>query len=216
MSIYRQESDERTVRRFEAFSDIVIGFSLAQLGVSLTIPAHGIDLYLNPEWLISFVWAFANICAMWWFHHRIFASIFVPRTIPTLLNFVWLAVVVLCVYFTEVTVHLADDPVTWRTYFALFALAYGLLAAQYYVGVRLGGTSLPPEMLLTARRQRSFMTLWTGAFTVCTLFVLLLPWGPGIGPSLSITFTLATIASALMARYYRKLRERSAAQRPSA
>src|ERR1700674_3560753 len=133
IGLIREESDERTVRRFEAFSDIVIGFSLAQLGANLVVPGRGADLYSNPGWLVGFVWAFAMICAMWWFHHRIFASIFVPRTIPTLLNFVWLAVVVLCVYFTEVTVHLADDPVTWRTYFGLFALAYGLLAAQYYV-----------------------------------------------------------------------------------
>ena len=36
----RDEPEKEVVHRLEAFSDIVIGFSLAQLGLSLTLPAR--------------------------------------------------------------------------------------------------------------------------------------------------------------------------------
>lgn len=206
----RDESEERTVRRIEAFSDIVIGFSLAQLGVSLTIPARGTDLFSNPAWLVSFLWAFALICALWWFHHRIFASIFVPRTIPVLLNFVWLAVVVLCVYATQITVHLPFDPVSWRMYFVLFALAYGLLAVQYYVGVRVRGAVLAAHVRLAAQRQATFMSLWAVAFAISSLAMFMLPWGAPVGLSIWATMITASIVSGFLGRHYRKLEKKIA------
>jgi hypothetical protein len=43
----RDESEKEVVHRLEAFSDIVIGFSLAQLGLTLIIPRHAIDLFSN-------------------------------------------------------------------------------------------------------------------------------------------------------------------------
>jgi hypothetical protein len=43
----RDESEKEVIHRLEAFSDIVIGFSLAQLGLSLTIPAHARDLFVH-------------------------------------------------------------------------------------------------------------------------------------------------------------------------
>ncbi|HZT11708.1 MAG TPA: TMEM175 family protein, partial [Candidatus Baltobacteraceae bacterium] len=76
----RDESEERSIHRFEAFSDIVIGFSLAQLGASLALPSRPIELFTNLIWLVAFLWAFAMVCSMWWFHHRFFTQLFVPRT----------------------------------------------------------------------------------------------------------------------------------------
>jgi uncharacterized membrane protein len=212
MKSYREESEERTVRRFEAFSDIVIGFSLAQLGVSLVLPGHAADLFTDPGWLVSFLWAFAMICAMWWFHHRIFSTIFVPRTVPVLLNFVWLALVVLCVYATQITAHFPQEPASWQMYFVLFALAYGLLAVQYYLGIRAGADALPSDMLLAARRQGSFMALWSAAFFVSSLFMFVLPWGQPVGISIWVTMFTASVASGVLARRFRKMREAQAAQ----
>lgn len=88
-------TDERTVHRLEAFSDIVIGFCLAELGATLTFDQK--TMTLDPVGVIAFFIAFAIICSLWFFHHRLFQGLFRPRTLPIVLNFLWLAVVVLLV-----------------------------------------------------------------------------------------------------------------------
>jgi hypothetical protein len=40
---YQKRAPDRSAHRLEAFSDVVIGFSLAQLGLTLVIPAHAIE-----------------------------------------------------------------------------------------------------------------------------------------------------------------------------
>jgi uncharacterized membrane protein len=201
------ETDERTTHRFEAFSDIVIGLSLAQLGASLTVPKHGSDLFADPTWLFAFIFTFAIICSMWFFHHRLFVSVFVPRTGPILVNFVWLATVVLCVYATQLSVRMPADAVVWRMYYVLFAVSYALLALQYVLGLRLGGSALTPALVARARRQQSFMVLWTVPFVLCALIVFTLPL-QFVGAPIGVTFMLAAIASAIMGRHYRKASER--------
>ncbi len=198
------ETFERGVRRFEAFSDIVIGFSLAQLGLSLGIPARGADLFDNPAWLISFLWSFALICALWWFHHRVFAIVFAPRTLPVLVNFLWLAVVVLCVYATQVTSRLPLDPVGWRMYFTLFTLAYGLLALQYQIGIPLRSADLSAHTLWTARKQRAFMLLWTAAFALSSVGLYALPWGAPASIAVWSVMAVVSVASTLLGRHFRR------------
>jgi hypothetical protein len=63
-------ADERTIHRYEAFSDIVIGFSLAELGSILVLPKSGESLFADPTWLVAFLLAFAVICALWFFSGR--------------------------------------------------------------------------------------------------------------------------------------------------
>lgn len=201
------ESEERSIHRFEAFSDIVIGFSLAQLGASLAIPAHPSDLFAHPMWLIAFLWAFAVICTMWWFHHRFFALLFRPRAAPILLNFLWLAVVVLCVYTAQISSRYLADVVVWRMYFVLFALAYGLLAMQYRIGIRLRGPDLTPDQLNSAYRQGAFMLLWTIPFTICALTVIVLPWGAASGLIIWATFIAAMVASRMLAKRFQRLHQ---------
>jgi uncharacterized membrane protein len=209
--VTHNSTDERTVHRLEAFSDIVIGFSLAQLGAALTIPKAGGVLFADPTWLLTFLLPFATICAMWFFHHRLFASIFVPRTVPMIINFAWLAVVVLCAFTTQLVVRMPGDIGVWRSYYGLFFIAYGMLALQYAICLRLGGARLSPQALLTARRQTAFMTLWTIPFLLCSVFVDVLPptsWHIAI----SIVFVLAAVASGVMGRRYRKAQERLEAE----
>ena len=198
------ESEERSIHRFEAFSDVVIGFSLAQLGVSLAIPNHPADLFTNPTWLAVFVWAFAMVCAMWWFHHRLFTQIFLPRTIPILLNFVWLAVVILCVYTAELSSKFPGDPIVWRMYFVLFALAYGILTLQYVICMRLRGDALSPEERIAATRAGTFMRLWTVPFVICSVIVFVFPFGYASGLAIDATFVVTGVASGLIGRRFRR------------
>ncbi len=199
-------ADERTIHRYEAFSDIVIGFGLAELGSILVLPRSGEGLFADPTWLIAFLLAFAAICALWFFHHRMFGSVFVPRTVPIILNFAWLAVVVLCAYSTQLIVRLAGDIEVWRLYYTLFFLAYGILALQYYVCVPLLAGTISAELVRRARRQTAFMTLWTLPFLVCMILVFTLPVAETHLPT-GIAFTATAVASSLLGRHYRKQEE---------
>jgi uncharacterized membrane protein len=133
------ENDERYVHRIEAFSDIVIGFSLAQLGATLVVPAHAAAIAQNDDWLFGFFFTFSLVCLMWWSHNRIFRTVFVPTTAALLLNFLLLATIVLLVYFAQFFAHITtvpDDMVAWRAYFLTLALNYLLTAALTVVGIR--------------------------------------------------------------------------------
>jgi uncharacterized membrane protein len=196
-------ADERTIHRYEAFSDVVIGFSLAEIGATLVAPKPGQRLFDDPTWLIAFVIVFSVICTLWFFHHRLFTIIFVPRTVPIILNFAWLGVVVLCAYSAQLVVRIPEDIGVWRLYFSLFVLAYGILAAQYYIGLHQLAGSLTTEVIGKARRQLAFMTLWTLPFILCATFAFTLPVAEMHLP-VGLTFMATAVASGLLGRYYRK------------
>ena len=200
----RDESEERFIHRLEAFSDIVIGFSLAQLGVSLTIPAHGYELIQHPAWFGSFVFAFAVVCSMWFFHHRLFARFFVPRFWPVVLNFVWLALIVLLVFTAEMYVHLPDDVVVMRLYFACYALAYLILGFQSVLGVRYLGAALDAETRRWGHRNAAFMFLWAMPFLWCLIVAVVLPPSPLLGILIMVAFILAGTGSGFMSSHFRR------------
>ena len=199
------EPEERVVHRIEAFSDIVIGFSLAELGASLSIPRHGIDLFINPIWLLAFVWAFSLICIMWWSHRRLFSRWFVPQRLPIIVNFAWLAVVVLLVYATQLAVRLLDDVVVWRMYFTLYAVAYGLLALQYALWIRVDPPHATAEDRFGARRGRAFMLLWTAPFVMNAIYFFFLPWGAPSGTLVWMTFLAFGVASSMLGRRFKRV-----------
>jgi uncharacterized membrane protein len=127
---------ERFVHRLEAFSDVVIGFSLAQLGATLIVPPHATALTANPGWLLAFLWTFALVCLMWWSHNRIFRTSFVPTPLAIVLNFVLLATIVLLVYFAQVFARattMNDLIVAARLYFGMLAINYLITACLYAI-----------------------------------------------------------------------------------
>ena len=71
----------------EAFSDIVIGFSLGQLALVLVIPAHAIDFVQRPEGIIAFLVTFVLIVRFWWLHFMIFEHYFEPSRLMIVCNF---------------------------------------------------------------------------------------------------------------------------------
>lgn len=181
-------NDERTVHRLEAFSDIVIGFCLAELGASLTFNIK--TMTLDPVGVIAFFLAFAIVCSLWFFHHRLFEHLFVPRTWPIVLNFVWLSVVVLLVL-TAVQVPRAF---LYRNfdmlYFSLYALAYGILAVQTLLGLRIRG-GLTAEQRFRGITQLTYMTYWSAVFVICFFIVAFTEPAMYTGISLDVIFALA-------------------------
>lgn len=196
-------SDERTLHRLEAFSDIVIGFSLAQLGAAEVFTK---TMTLNSSGAVAFFASFAIVCSLWYFHHRLFHKLFLPRTIPIILNFVWLAVVVLLVF---VSVRSSADGFQSRNasllYFGLYALAYLILTVQTAIGLR-AQHGMPPDETLNARRQLVTMGFWTLIFIAVLTLVLFTPWSSSLGRAIGITFGIGIACSVAMGFYFKRLR----------
>lgn len=196
------EYDARNVRRLEAFSDIVIGFSLAQLGASLAIPSSGKALVQHPLWLLSFLAEFAIICSMWWYHNRLFARFFVPKALPILLNFIWLALVVLLTFFAQATFKLSDS-IVFVLYFCTYAAAYAIVGVQFVLGLRALKGSLDEADRLRGFRGAAFMFLWTMPFAICAVVSALPALERSAGAIIAGTFALFAVFSTLLNRRLR-------------
>jgi len=143
----RDESQQRLIHRLEAFSDIIIGFSLAQLALSLAIPKNGAaGLLESPEPLIAFVITFTLVCGMWWAHHRLFTHYFVPVPMMVVLNFVTLAGVSFAVYSVQLMLHARHGALDFAFYEWSLAAVYVLLAVQYFYGWTVRHKLLPEKL----------------------------------------------------------------------
>jgi uncharacterized membrane protein len=146
--VKREERAERLTRRIESFSDLVIGFSLALLALTLSIPPHIIDLVRNPWWLIAYFWTFAVISRIWFTHQRLFTRLFWPDPLSVALNFVLLAMVGLLVYFVQVFVHYRDDfERAWAfiAYFAVLGVLLTIIGVLHWRGAHHRWESLDAE-----------------------------------------------------------------------
>jgi hypothetical protein len=131
------ERAERLKHRIESFSDLVIGFSLALLALTLTIPPHFIDLITNPWWLIAYFWTFAVIAGLWYTHQRLFTHFFWPEPLTIFLNFALLSMVGLLVFFVQVLVHYHSEPDrVWAflAYFTVFGIGFIIMGSLYLHG----------------------------------------------------------------------------------
>lgn len=132
----------------EAFSDVVIGFSLAQIAVNLVPPDakqgfHAADFFASSQFL-AFILTFTLVSAMWWNHNRLFARYLVPNPVSIVLNFAMLGCLVLFVFSIQVFVH-TPGPDSVIFYAAMFALTYVLLGILYIIGSVLRRTVLTHE-----------------------------------------------------------------------
>jgi len=161
-----EETQQRLIHRLEAFSDIIIGFSLAQLALSLAIPKNGAQgLLERPGPLIAFVITFALVCGMWWAHHKLFVHYFVPIPIMVVLNFITLAGVSFAVYSVQLMLHEGPprvpggQPVAGHSsmdfvfYLGSLSVVYGLLGIQYLYGWNVRREHLPANVALDGLRS---------------------------------------------------------------
>lgn len=155
MTAFREESEEHVVHRLEAFSDIVIGFSLAQMTLNLVLPADVLDLFTkHVSSLVAFGLTFAVVSGMWWSHHRLFTHYFVPTAPNIVLNFLSLGGVMFLVYTLQVWLH-ADyhRSVAYVMYFGSIAWIIGIIAFLTYRGVVLRGHRMNPQMAVLGRNR---------------------------------------------------------------
>jgi Endosomal/lysosomal potassium channel TMEM175 len=133
------DRDERTIHRLEAFSDIVIGFCMAELGFNLVIPKDAAGLASSWGSLNVFAFSFVLISLVWWWHHKLFLTYFHTRPATIVMNFVLLGSLVYCIYFQQVAIRFAatgvDVTLPVRLWLACMALTFAQLAGMYAIGI---------------------------------------------------------------------------------
>jgi len=131
--------DERTIHRLEAFSDIVIGFCLAEVALNLVIPKSVAGLATMWTSLNAFAFSFVLISMLWWYHHKLFVSYLVLNSATIVMNFVLLAALVFGIYFQLVTIHFLtggiDATIPLRLWLGSMATIFVLLATMYAIGI---------------------------------------------------------------------------------
>jgi uncharacterized membrane protein len=133
--------DERTIHRIEAFSDIVIGFCLAEIGLGLSVPNSGATLASLAGNVFVFVASFSLVVMLWWNHHRLFKTYLVLTRATLVMNFALLGCLALMLYFLQIgardiTVQGAGQYFSLRLTLLSFGAIYALLAGMFAIGVR--------------------------------------------------------------------------------
>ncbi len=88
----------REVSRIEAFSDVVFGFSLTLLVVSLEVPHTFTELLTDMRGFIPFAICFGIFAQVWWLHHNFFRRYGLDDGVTATLNFVLLFVMLFYTY----------------------------------------------------------------------------------------------------------------------
>lgn len=191
---FRARSHE--VSRIEAFSDVVFGFSLTLLVVSLEVPHTFSDLMADIKGFLPFAICFSIFALVWWQHHNFFRRYGLDDGITATLNFVLLFVMLFYTYplkflFSGMFGQLigpdaSGKQVQWiaAQQGATLMIIYGLgYATVYLVFMLLYWNALRQRQQLDLNRFEIFDTYTTmiesglqfGLGTVCALLAAVLP-----------------------------------------
>jgi uncharacterized membrane protein len=173
----RDESEQAVLHRLEAFSDIVIGFSLAQVGLSLTIPQHISDIFGHVKGisgLFALVITFTLVCSLWWLHHKLFRHLFVPTARNVAINFAALGGILFYAYVMQVLIHVTfSDPYAFPLYFGCYAYIALLFAYLAWYGLRARGATFPAPVREEQRDLAVRLTILAVGFTAVTVLALI-------------------------------------------
>jgi hypothetical protein len=190
----------REVSRIEAFSDVVFGFSLTLLVVSLAVPRTFTDLLTDMRGFLPFAVCFSIFALVWWQHHNFFRRYGLDDGLTATLNFVLLFVMLLYTYplkflftgmFSEMTgdaAMVAPDgtPIRWieAQQSGELMIIYGLgYATVYLIFVLLYWNALRQAQALDLNRLEVFETHTTmmesgmqlGVGSLCAVVAAILP-----------------------------------------
>lgn len=158
--------DERLVHRLEAFSDIVMGFVLAEMAITLAIPKTVPTMNAVFANLLAFAVTFGLVAIVWTLHTRLFATYFVPNPLMIVLNFAMLAGLVIMGYIFSLAMHFngqAGFTTLFGSWFCCFAAVYMLLAAMYGIGTYLRRAELTPHEFSSGVERVTSATLGSAA-----------------------------------------------------
>jgi uncharacterized membrane protein len=205
---FRWRSGEIT--RLEAFCDVVFGFALTLLVVSLEVPRNYAELMAAMRGFVPFAACFAQLIMIWRAHYRFSRRYGLEDSYTVFLNIVLLFLVLFYVYplkfvFTmlfdgltghDVQISFHETSVLMRTYAAGFAAVFLLFALMYAHAYKLRRElELDPleELQTRAAVEEYFLTAAIGAVSFGLAFKY--PGWAGwwffvLAPSLTIHGTL--------------------------
>jgi len=192
--------DERTIHRLEAFSDIVMGFALAEIGLSLVLPQTPAALGRMGIALNAFAFSFFLIAVMWWSHHRLFLFYFTLNAASIIMNFAMLACLALAIFFQQAFVRFMDtnqSPIeAFQLWLGFMAAVYALLGAMYAVGIVKRWRQLDDQTLTSGISYAMGSAIGTiGLIAICAIA----PHGLGKAVWVSLAVALAGIARRIAA-----------------
>ena len=134
--------------RIDAFSDVVFGFALTLLVVSLEVPKTYEELMHAVRGFVPFAICFALLLFVWYEHYTYFRRYDLHKMSTILLNTVLLFLVLFYVYpmkflFTLITgqgagrVPIEDTPKLMMLYATGYTAVYAVFSAMYYDAFRL-------------------------------------------------------------------------------
>ena len=226
---FRARSHE--VSRIEAFSDVVFGFALTLLVVSLEVPRTFNDLLTDMRGFLPFALSFTIFALVWWQHHNFFRRYGLDDVVTATLNFVLLFVMLFYTYplkflFTGMfgqflgTSH-EGKPGVWieQTQTSTLMVIYGLgYATVYLVFVLLYWNAARHREELELNRFEIFDThttmmesgLQTAVGVVCAVVAVLLP--TKIAGSAGFIFFLIPVGMSMIGARRGKLRRQIVAE----
>jgi len=196
------ERDEYFVRRLESFGDVVIGFSLALLALSLAVPNHARELLSHPAWFVAYVWTFAFVCSIWASHYWTFRHVFVPTPLALLLNYAKLGLIVLLIFGVQVLLRAFEvgdgrDVMVANWLYWGCLTAYMIVAALLFaVGFRARVGMLAPEIARQCVRR-----IWRTALLAPAMIVGLAVAAAGRPGNAASTVALFLVAGAVAGRF---------------
>jgi uncharacterized membrane protein len=201
------------VARLEAFSDIVIGFSLAQASINLVAVSDIAAFFRHPIAILAYLVTFSIVARIWWQHSRIMHGYFVLNRVMITLNFVVLAAVGLTIFALQLWMRNGMDEssvsVALDFYMICFAVLISAIGAMRAAGVRYRWEHLSPDERRAAV-SRSLVE-WIISLAVTVGVVLPSPkefFGVTTLP-LQVNVVIALAIGIFAARVARRLFERS-------
>jgi Endosomal/lysosomal potassium channel TMEM175 len=150
-----------------------MGFCLAELAFTLTIPSDAAAFVSQWPELAEFAFAFIFISVLWWFHRKLFETYFVLNPVTISLNFVMLGCLALAIYFLQVFVHFilarVDSDLAAVCWTGSLAIVFGIVTIQYGIGLFYRHACLSPEDLrwgVNRAFRSSVVSIVTGTFAI--------------------------------------------------
>src|SRR5207247_2036070 len=183
---FRHRSHE--VSRLEAFSDVVFGFAMSLLVVSLEAPKSYRELIETLRGVLPFAFCFFIFIMIWWEHHRLYKRYALHDATMTAINTVLLFVILVYVYPLKFMAQVAinggknaeippEGYVFLFTIYGLgFALVFWLLAAMYAHAYRRRAKLALNDVERIDTRERIYDNFFVGMFGVLSLALVHSPF----------------------------------------
>ena len=174
----------KEVSRLEAFSDVIFGFALSLIVISLEVPKTFDALMETMRGILPFAFCFFIFIGLWMQHHEFFRRYALQDKGTIWLNIALLFVILFYVYplkfmFVLMARELTGDRVSMaveqaRTLFTIYGIGFAavswILAAMYWHAGRRSELRLN-EVEQLDTRESVYDNLWTGAFGILSILL---------------------------------------------